>query len=400
MSYNTGNSAPSNDARDLSDNVENIDAWANSLESTHTDRLGVPRSTLEGVRQGLGFYNVGTFDAGATLTNTRQVLTSSDGREYGWGGAFPKIVAAGSSPTPLGAGGWVDRSGVTLREELAEAGSTVLISGVEAGVVAGAANALKNSLAAPSSTVSIAGLEAGKVKDAANNVRAVTIITGAGTQYVTAAQIGRSLLFAAATAVIMPTIESLGGVTGHYRIMTMDNPVALTRIDGSNFYTRGGSVSSITIPAWSDCYVAYSAGSGVYVYGLATYETIKKSYCLVNALGTGAPNELVSAALPANITINTRYVLTNPFGANVPVICWVEIFANGVWSDPGYIYDTGSSKGTGVAANYVQGSGIVIQTGGMALMTTSSALSGGGHGATGLTVTSAPCRVFIQKLGA
>lgn len=115
MSYNTNNPAPSNDVRDLSDNIENIDQWANSLESSATDRFGVPRSTLEGVRQGLGFYNTGTFAAGATLTNSRQVLTHSDGHEYGWTGAFPKVVSAGSTPTPLGAGGWVDRSDATLR---------------------------------------------------------------------------------------------------------------------------------------------------------------------------------------------------------------------------------------------------------------------------------------------
>lgn len=105
MSYNTNNPVPSNDVRDLSDNIENIDQWANSTALTATDRFGVERSTLEGVRQGLGFYNVGTFAAGATLTNTRQVLTHSDGHEYGWTGVFPssgKIVAAGSSPTPSG----------------------------------------------------------------------------------------------------------------------------------------------------------------------------------------------------------------------------------------------------------------------------------------------------------
>lgn len=120
MIYNTGNPVGtdgSSDVRDLNDNIKDIDAWANSLEPTHPDRLGVPRSTLEGVRQGLGFYNVGTFAAGATLTNTRQVLTHSDGHEYGWTGTFPKIVSAGSTPTPLGSGGWIDRSDVTLRSE-------------------------------------------------------------------------------------------------------------------------------------------------------------------------------------------------------------------------------------------------------------------------------------------
>ena len=193
----------------------------------------------------------------------------------------------------------------------------------------------------------------------------------------------------------MPTIASLGGVTGHYRIMTGDNPITLTRIDGESFYIRGSNVLSVTIPAWSDCYVAYSAGSGVFVFGLATYETIVKSYCLVNALGTGAPNELVSAALPANLAINTRYVLTNPFGANVPVLGWAEVYYNNRWSQTGYF------DGYGVALNYVQGEGIIIQTGANALLTAKSSHAGGGHGMSGSTsITTAPCRVFIQKLGA
>lgn len=127
MSYNTNNHVPSNDVRDLSDNIENIDQWANSTASTHADRFGVPRSTLEGVRQGLGFYNVGTFAAGATLANSRQVLTHSNGHEYGWTGTFPKVVAAGSTPTPLGSGGWVDRTDVVLRNELAgDAGASLV----------------------------------------------------------------------------------------------------------------------------------------------------------------------------------------------------------------------------------------------------------------------------------
>lgn len=117
MAYNTGNPVPSTDAKDFIDNCENIDKAVNSLESTFKDRLGVTRSTYEGVVQGLSFFNVGTFAVGFTLTNSRQTLTY-DGHEYGWSGVFPKVVTAGSTPTPLGYGGWIDRSDVTLRSEL------------------------------------------------------------------------------------------------------------------------------------------------------------------------------------------------------------------------------------------------------------------------------------------
>lgn len=129
---------------------------------------------------------------------------------------------------------------------------------------------------------------------------------------------------------------------------------------------------------------------------VATLEQ-RKSTCLVNAAGTGAPHETVVTQLPVNIAINTRYVLPNPFGNNTPVICWAEIFVGGVWAETGFIYSS-PGGGYGVAANYVQGSGVVVQTGGAKLATKSSD-AGGGHGIT-VEVSSAPCRVFVRKLEA
>lgn len=122
----------------------------------------------------------------------------------------------------------------------------------------------------------------------------------------------------------------------------------------------------------------------------------RKSTCLVNATGTGAPHETVVAQLPANIGINSRYVLPNPFGNNTPVICWAEIFANGKWSRTGFVFYATSGQGTN--ASYVQGEGIVVQTGGNALLAWSTD-GGSGHN-TKTSVTSAPCRVFVRKLEA
>lgn len=124
----------------------------------------------------------------------------------------------------------------------------------------------------------------------------------------------------------------------------------------------------------------------------------RKSTCLVNATGTGAPHETVVAQLPANIAINSRYVLPNPFGNNTPVICWAEIFEAGVWADPGFIYSSGSQGGFGTKATFVQGAGIVVQTGN-SNVSSSSANAGGGHG-TPRALASAPCRVFVRKLEA
>jgi len=126
MAYNTGNPLGSTDARDLADNAVNFDSAVNSLAVTWIDRLGVTRSTFEGAVSGLTFFNVGDFATGFTLTNSRQTLTYS-GHEYGWDGLFPKLVVAGSSPTPLGAGGWIDRTDLTIRSDLASSDGSDLI---------------------------------------------------------------------------------------------------------------------------------------------------------------------------------------------------------------------------------------------------------------------------------
>jgi len=82
-----------------------------------------------------GYIPSGTFSAGATLTQANQVL--SDGSSYWrWDGSFPKVVTAGSEPTPVGVGQWFLISDYALRNELADDDSTVLVGGVEAGEIA------------------------------------------------------------------------------------------------------------------------------------------------------------------------------------------------------------------------------------------------------------------------
>lgn len=129
MTYNTGNPIGSTDARDRSDNSENLDLAVNSLSQTFVDRLGRTRDTLEGIYQKSAYYRVGTFDAGYTLTNNRQTLAYGN-VEYSWSGTFPKVVPAGSTPATsggIGAGGWVDRSDVTLRAEISNADGLKLL---------------------------------------------------------------------------------------------------------------------------------------------------------------------------------------------------------------------------------------------------------------------------------
>lgn len=130
MTFNTGNPIGSTDARDRSDNSENLDLAVNSLSPTFVDRLGVTRDTLEGIYQKSAYYRAGTFDAGYTLTNNRQTLAYGN-IEYSWSGAFPKVVAGGLTPATsggIGIGAWVDRTQETLGSALLSDGGGDYVS--------------------------------------------------------------------------------------------------------------------------------------------------------------------------------------------------------------------------------------------------------------------------------
>jgi len=82
-----------------------------------------------------GYIPSGTFAAGATLTQANQVL--SDGSSYWrWDGSFPKVVTAGSAPTPVGVGGWFVVGGAAALDDfidsLAAADSTEVVGGKSA----------------------------------------------------------------------------------------------------------------------------------------------------------------------------------------------------------------------------------------------------------------------------
>ncbi len=117
--------------------------------------------------------------------------------------------------------------------------------------------------------------------------------------------------------------------------------------------------------------------------------------CIINGGSTGTTQEVQDASLGNKgvVAVNSRYVLRNPFGMNTPVLCVAEILINGTWASSGWLY---SSGGYGTQANYVQGEGIVIQTGAIKVSWNAHG-AGGGH--TGeAEVTSAPCRVHVWKV--
>lgn len=128
---------------DANDDLRTIDAVSNSKDpdtgadiDTWNTRRGGPTDTLAGRLDKLGVYLYadwpGAGDPDVTLTNVGQSLRwqladGGDGHDYGWTGAFPKTVSAGDTPTPLGAGGWVDRSDLTFQSTLAGAGGSLLV---------------------------------------------------------------------------------------------------------------------------------------------------------------------------------------------------------------------------------------------------------------------------------
>ena len=80
----------------------------------------------------MGFTRIGTFSAGATITNPRQTLLwdvadGGDGQEYGWSGSFlpsGKVVPPGSTPLTTGGiavGAWMSRFDPELRTQVLEA---------------------------------------------------------------------------------------------------------------------------------------------------------------------------------------------------------------------------------------------------------------------------------------
>lgn len=194
-------------------------------------------------------------------------------------------------------------------------------------------------------------------------------------------------------SITMPGIYDVVGASGANK-----PPVYIYGV--LNIYHFNGVVIQVYWPDTNDtCVLAKRTCKNIQTsdwssWGLLLPDNIKGA-CLVNAIGTGAPNEVVSSALPANIAVNSRYVLTNPFGQNVPVECFAEVFFNGVWSDPGWLFGTTVASGT--KATYVQGVGIVVQTGPYAVCDKSN-LAGGGHGQNSSYTTAAPCRVFIRRI--
>jgi hypothetical protein len=99
-----------------------------------------------------------------------------------------------------------------------------------------------------------------------------------------------------------------------------------------------------------------------------------------------------TAAAPANVAANTRYVMPNPF-PGFHVMCVAELLIGGTWGETGWAY--ASAGGYGTKASQSSSEGIVVQTGNAAL-----AAIGRHTGGifTSEVTTPTPCRVKVWKL--
>ncbi|CNJ19142.1 Uncharacterised protein [Yersinia aldovae] len=125
----TQNPVPSEAAVDLKFNAGKIDEFVTSFLLKYTDRLGREHLTIEGMRdivekaiKEFGWTTMDSFEIGATLTNSSEVLRwESNGEYYRWDGSFPKVVPSGSTPETtggIGIGAWVGIGDAALRADL------------------------------------------------------------------------------------------------------------------------------------------------------------------------------------------------------------------------------------------------------------------------------------------
>lgn len=120
------------------------DTWANGPINTTvpTDSGPVPtiaefiranQERADDAIESLGWVLAGDFTAGCTVTDRNQYVLVVGGAGYRWDGVLPKVVAPGSSPTPIATGSWVLVGDVTLRGDLANTYGSELVGFLQSG---------------------------------------------------------------------------------------------------------------------------------------------------------------------------------------------------------------------------------------------------------------------------
>jgi len=103
---------------------------------------------------------------------------------------------------------------------------------------------------------------------------------------------------------------------------------------------------------------------------------------------------------PVNISINSRYVESNPFPGYI-VKCDVEVLYNNQWGSAGwYTFElNGTGYARGVKTYMHDNNNIVIQTGNDSCLIAPSQVSGSSFGIGGNVGNQLPCRVKVWKIG-
>lgn len=102
--------------------------------------------------------------------------------------------------------------------------------------------------------------------------------------------------------------------------------------------------------------------------------------------------------IPAIIGINKQITIDNPFGKNTPVLCILEIFAEGKWGRPGCYHSASGNYAASCECSL--GTGLYISTGSSGLTAQIAAGTGLGISTSWATnIVSAPIRILVYKIG-
>lgn len=128
----TNNPIPSEAPQDLKFNAGKIDEFVNSMLERYSDRFGLSRYTIEGLRilvqnsaAAFGYITMDSFEDGAVVALPNEALRwKSNGEYYKWTGQFPsggKIIQAGSTPNTtggVGVGAWLSVGDASVRGDV------------------------------------------------------------------------------------------------------------------------------------------------------------------------------------------------------------------------------------------------------------------------------------------
>ncbi|MBP2157111.1 hypothetical protein [Erwinia rhapontici] len=154
---------------------------------------------------------------------------------------------------------------------------------------------------------------------------------------------------------------------------------------------RGNSIVGCWVIQFAG--VANNAGS---IDALALSTRIEQVAQSVSALSNRIGYALVNTT--TNLALNSRMVLTNPFGNTVPVIVVPEIYHATLqkWITTDWVF-VGTSDSRGVRAHYSEGEGIVLRSGSTNFILT-TAQSGVSQEIAAAYNTPSPIRVHVWKV--